>query len=316
MNKIAIAVHGGAGPDSEFIKKNLEGYKKGLEEAVRAGYRILEEGGSSLDAVEAAVNYLEDNTLFNAGRGSSLNEQAEVEMDASIMNGKERNSGAVSIVRHVKNPITLARAIMEKTKHIYLGDMGALDFAHKIHLKMEPDAYFITDHAWEQYQQSAAEEGPGEQDAAEVQLKRKGHGTVGAVAVDKEGNVAAATSTGGLENKKAGRIGDSSMIGVGSYADNRTCAVSSTGDGEVLIKNITCFQVASIMKYKGLPLKDACHYFLNVECKDEEGDMGIIAVDPQGNVCLDFKAERMHRGWKTSDGNLHVAIYKEEESRG
>lgn len=312
MNKIAIAVHGGAGPDSEHIKKNQAGYKKGIEEAVNAGYKILEEGGSALDAVEAAVNYLEDNALFNAGRGSALNERAEVEMDASIMNGDGRKSGAVSIVKNVKNPVTLARAIMEKTRHIYLGDMGALDFAHQIKLKLEPEAYFITDYAWEQYQQKAAEEGPGEHDAAEVQLKRKGHGTVGAVAVDQQGNVAAATSTGGLENKKAGRIGDSSMIGVGSYADNRTCAVSSTGDGEVLIKNITCFHVASLVKYKGLSLKDACHYFLHVECKDEEGDMGIIAVDPQGNVCLEFKAERMHRGWKTSDGDLQVAIYKNE----
>lgn len=231
-------------------------------------------------------------------------------MDASIMDGSKRQSGAVSIVKNVKNPVTLARAIMEKTKHIYLGDMGALDFAHQIKLKLEPEAYFITDHAFEEYQKKTAEEGPGEQDAAEKQVQRKEHGTVGAVAVDKDGNVAAATSTGGLENKKAGRIGDSSMIGVGSFADNRICALSSTGDGEVLIRNVTCFHVAAIMKYKGLSLPEACRYFLHVECKEEQGDMGIIAVDPQGNVCLEYKAERMHRGWKMSDGDIHVAIYK------
>ena len=313
MQKIAIAVHGGAGPDSEHIKKNKDGYKKGIEEALRAGYKILQEGGAALDAVEAAVNYLEDNPLFNAGRGSALNEHAEVEMDASIMTGKDRKCGAVSIVKNVKNPVTLARAIMEKTEHIYLGDMGALDFAHQIKLKMEPEAYFITDHAFEEYQKKAAEEGPGEQAAAEVQLKRKGHGTVGAVALDKEGNLAAATSTGGMENKKPGRIGDSSIIGIGSYADNRTCAVSSTGDGELLIKNISAFHIAALIKYKGLSLPEACRYFLYEECKEDEGDMGVIAMDPQGNVCLEFKAERMHRGWMTAEDKVHVAIYKDEK---
>ena len=310
MHKIVIAVHGGAGPDSEYIKKNKEGYKKGLEEALKSGYSILLEGGSSLDAVEAAVNYLEDNPLFNAGRGSALNERAEVEMDASIMNGKDKSCGAVSIVRHVKNPVTLARAIMEKTKHIYLGDMAALDFAHQIKLKVEPDAYFITEHNFEEYRKAAAEEGPGEQEAAEVQLKRKGHGTVGAVAMDKEGNLAAATSTGGMENKKAGRIGDSSMIGVGSYADNKVVAVSSTGDGEALIQNVTCFHIAALMKYKGLSLEEACRHFLYEECKDVDTDMGIIAIDPQGHVCLEYKAERMHRGWMTAPNELHIKIYR------
>src|SRR5215217_8468916 len=157
MSKIAIAIHGGAGPDSEFIKNNIEAYKKGLQEAVDAGYRVLEEGGSALDAVEEAVNYLEDNPLFNAGRGSALNEKAEIEMDASIMSGKDLRSGAVSIVKNVKNPVTLARAIMEKTKHIYIGDMGALEFAQKIGLKVMPEAYFITDHALEQYQSAIKE---------------------------------------------------------------------------------------------------------------------------------------------------------------
>jgi len=312
MQKIAIAVHGGAGPDSEFIRKNTDGYKKGIEEALRAGYAVLKEGGSSLDAVEAAVNYLEDNPLFNAGRGAALNERAEVEMDASIMNGKDLNCGAVSIVKNVKNPVTLARAIMEKTGHIYLGDMGALDFARQIKLKLEPEAYFITDYAFEQYREKAAEEGPGEQDAAEVQLQRKGHGTVGAVAVDKDGNVAAATSTGGVATKKAGRIGDSSIIGIGSYADNRTCAVSSTGDGELLIQHITAFHISAIMKYKGLTLSEACRCFFYEECKDAKGDMGVIAVDPQGNVCLEFKAERMHRGWISSEGKIVVSIYRDE----
>src|SRR5215216_5881844 len=173
MSKIAIAVHGGAGPDSEFIKKNIDGYKKGLEEAVNAGYRVLEEGGSSLDAVEEAVNYLEDNPLFNAGRGSALNEKAE---------------------------------------HIYIGDMGALEFAQKIGLKVMPEAYFITDHAYEEYLSALKDSENTIEGAGDYQVKRKTHGTVGAVALDREGNLAAATSTGGTENKVPGRIGDSSMI--------------------------------------------------------------------------------------------------------
>lgn len=311
MNKITIVVHGGAGPDSEFIKKNLEGYNQGLRDAVNTGYKILEEGGSALDAVEAAVNSLEDNELFNAGRGAALNEKAEVEMDASIMDGKSMKSGGVAIVKNVKNPVTLARAIMEKTKHVYIGDMGALEYAQRIGLKLMPEAYFITNHAFEQYMQATEEEANTIQEAGEYQVKRKTHGTVGAVAVDKEGNVAAATSTGGTENKVPGRIGDSSITGIGSYANNKTCAVSSTGDGEVLIQNVVSFHVSAIMQYKGMRLKEACNYLLNEELKDVKGDMGIIAVDPTGNFTFEFNSERMHRAWRSSDNEEGVGIYKD-----
>lgn len=310
MNKIAIIVHGGAGPDSEFIQQNVEGYKKGLEEAVNAGYKVLEDGGTAVDAVEAAVNYLEDNPLFNAGRGSALNEKAEVEMGASVMDGKNLQSGGVAIVKNVKNPVTLARAIMEKTKHIYLGDSGALEFAQKIGLQLPPEAYFITDHAFEQYTQALQEEANSLQEAGEYQVKRKTHGTVGAVAVDKDGNVATATSTGGTENKVPGRIADSSMVGIGSYANNKTCAVSSTGDGEYLIQHVMGFHISAIMEYKGLPLQEACHYIMHEKLKDVEGDMGIIAVDQQGNIAMEYKADRMHRCWKTSDGDQGVKIYE------
>jgi L-asparaginase / beta-aspartyl-peptidase len=309
MPNIAIAVHGGAGPDSEHIKQNIEGYKKGIEEAIQAGYRILEEGGSALDAVEAAVNYLEDNPLFNAGRGSVLNENAEVEMDASIMNGKDKKCGAVAIVRHVKNPVTLARAVMEKTPHIYLGDMGAMDFARQIHIEMRPDAYFFTEYNYEQFEKTIAEQHRAPAEAADVQLRRKEHGTVGAVALDKDGSLAAATSTGGTDGKKASRIGDSSMIGVGSYADNKTCAVSCTGEGEVLIQHVSAFHISAIMEYKGLELQDACNFLIHHKCKDVEGDMGVIGLDPQGNVGVAFNSERMHRGWRSSTQPLRVFIY-------
>jgi len=314
MSNIAIAIHGGAGPDSEQIKKNIDGYKKGIEEAVSTGYKILEEGGSSLDAVEAAVNALENNPLFNAGRGSALNENAEVEMDASIMNGKDKKCGAVAIVRHVKNPVTLARAVMEKTPHIYLGDMGATEFARQIHIEMRPDAYFFTEYNYEQFESAIHEQHREPREAADVQLRRKEHGTVGAVALDKEENVAAATSTGGLEGKKASRIGDSSMIGVGSYADNKICAVSCTGDGEVLIQHVTAFQLAAIMEYKGLWLQDACNFLIHQKCKDVQGDMGLIAVDPEGNVGFAFNSERMHRGWRSSMQPLQVFIYPHDDA--
>lgn len=309
MGKLAIAVHGGAGPDSEFIKKHSKEYKAGLKEALTMGYRILEDGGTSLDAVEAAVKSLEDNPLFNAGRGSALNEKAEVEMDAAIMNGKDMRSGAVSIVKNVKNPVTLARAIMEKTKHIYLGDTGALEFARKIGLPLMPEAYFITDHAFEQYQEALKEAGKKIEEAGPYEANPKG-GTVGAVAVDKDGNVAAATSTGGIENKLQGRIGDSSMIGVGCYANNKTCAVSSTGDGEVLIENVMAFHVAALMQYKDYSLKKAVQYLLHQELKDVKGDMGLIAVDPRGNIAMEFSAERMHRGFKVGN-EMYVGIYPE-----
>jgi len=311
MGKIAIAAHGGAGPDSEYIKKNIEGYKKGLEEATNAAYRILEEGGSALDAVEEAVNYLEDNPLFNAGRGAALNEKAEIEMDASIMSGKDLKAGAVSIVKNVKNPVTLARAIMEKTKHIYLGDMGALEFAQKTGLKLMPEAYFLTDHAFEEYQSALKEADNTIEGAGEYQVKKKTHGTVGAVALDKEGNLAAATSTGGTENKVPSRIGDSSIIGTGCYANNGTCAVSSTGEGEVLIQHVIAFHVSAIMKYRGLPLKEACHYLIHEELKRVKGDIGIIALDPQGNITMEFNSERMHRASRSTDKPLQVKIYRE-----
>lgn len=311
MNKIAIVIHGGAGPDSESIKKNLDAYKGALQDAAGAGYSVLEDGGSAVDAVEAAVNFMENHYLFNAGRGAALNEKAEVEMDASIMNGANLGSGSVSIVKHVKNPVTLARAVMEKTKHIYLGDKGALEFAQKIGLKLMPEAYFITDHAYEQYLAATQEEANSIEAAGEYQVRRKTGGTVGAVALDKEGNVAAATSTGGTENKIPGRIADSSMVGVGTYANNKTCAVSTTGDGEYHIQHVTAFHISALIEYKGLPLKEACRYFIHEKLKDVEGDMGLIAMDTEGNFAMEFNSERMHRAWKTSDGAEGAATYNE-----
>jgi beta-aspartyl-peptidase (threonine type) len=311
MSKIAIALHGGAGPDSDFIRSNTEGYRKGLREALDAGYKVLEDGGSALDAVETAVNAMENNPLFNAGRGSALNEHAEVEMEASIMNGKDLKPGAVSIVKNVKNPVTLARAIMEKSGHIYLGDMGALEFAQKVGLQVMPEAYFITDHAFEEYKKGVEEATNSIEEAGEYQVRRKMHGTVGAVALDRNGDVAAATSTGGTENKVPGRIGDSSMIGVGCYASNKTCAVSTTGDGELHIQHVSAFHLSALVEYKGLPLKEAAHHLIHEKCKGVEGDMGLVAIDPQGIIAMEFNSDRMHRGYRVG-GETYIAIYPGE----
>jgi L-asparaginase / beta-aspartyl-peptidase len=309
MNKVAIAVHGGAGADSEFIRKNQQAYKKGIEDAVNTGYEILQKGGSAIDAVEAAVKKLEDNPLFNAGKGAAINSKAEIEMCSSIMTGQDLNCGAVAIVKNVRNPVSLARAVMEKTKHIYLGNHGALDFAKEINIQLEPDAYFYTDHQWEVYEEASKKDKESHQRVAKEEIEGRLHGTVGAVALDKDGNIAAAASTGGTENSKAGRIGDTSMIGVGSYANNNTCAVAATGEGEVLIQHVTSFHISALMEYKGYSLKEAAYYFIHEKCKNVKGDMGIVAVDPKGNIAMEFNSERMHRGSKSTDQDLQVAIY-------
>ena len=310
MNKIAIAVHGGAGPDSEHIKKNADGYKKGLDDAINTGYEILERGGAAVDAVEAAIKVFENNPLFNAGKGAALNAKAEVELCASIMRGEDLSSGAVAIVKNVRNPIELAKAVMEKTKHIYLGSIGATDFAKKIHIPLEPDSYFITEHQYEAFVKKLNEskEKSTHQIALE-EIDERMHGTVGAVALDIKGNIAAGTSTGGTECQSEGRIGDSSMIGVGCYANNKTCAVSTTGDGELHMKHVSAFHISSLMEYREMSLAEACRFFIHEKCKHVNGDMGLIAVDGHGNIAIEFNSERMHRGYKTHNQKLWVAIY-------
>lgn len=306
-------MHGGAGEDSRYIQEKQEEYKRGLQEAVDAGYEVLEKGGSAVDAVEAAVRSLEDNPLFNAGRGSAINAKAEVEMCASIMDGSTSKCGAVAIVQNVKNPVSLAKSVMLNTDHVYLGSHGALDYAQKINIALEPDAYFVTEHQYDAYAKERDKEFQSTAGTAKEQIKKRKHGTVGAVAVDENGNIAAATSTGGTENSKEGRIGDSSMIGVGCYANNRTCAISTTGDGEYLIVNVIAHSICAAMSYKELGVQEAADYIIIERNKDAKGDMGAIAVDREGNIAMTFNSERMHRGWRTSDGEEGVAIYREEE---
>lgn len=308
MNKIAIVIHGGAGPDSEHIRNNKKAYEEGLQAAVEAGYAVLEKGGHAEDAVESAIKSLEDNALFNAGRGSSLNEKAEVEMCASFMSGYDLTSGAAAIVRNVRNPISLARAIAEKSKHVYIGSIGATEFARANGLPMEPDAYFITENAYDEYVKSREQQNPNAQQVGMEQALKK-HGTVGCVALDIKGNLCAGTSTGGLDFSKPGRIADSSMIGVGTYANNATCAVSTTGEGEFHIQHVTAFHISALMEYGGKSLEEAARYLIKEKCKHVTADMGIIGVDREGNMVAEFNTQRMHRAMKATGKRLVVKVY-------
>jgi beta-aspartyl-peptidase (threonine type) len=320
MKDIAIVVHAGAGPDSPFIQKHLAEHELGISKALDAGYAVLERGGSAVEAVAAAVCSMEDYTYFNAGRGSALNAEGKVQMCTSMMEGKDLSSGAAAIVTNVKNPILLAKTLLEDATCLYLGDMYALERAKEMNLDIEPDAYFITEHQYDVFMEKRRHH-PHEKKSEifrtyernELKDKKrreeKYHGTVGAVAVDKNGNVAAGTSTGGTEYSIPGRIGDSSMVGIGSYADNRTAAISSTGDGEYLIKGVICHSISAIIEHTGCSVQEACNNIIHIKNKDTKGDMGVISVDAKGNIGIAFNAERMPRGWKTPEEKT-VLIYK------
>lgn len=307
-----IVVHGGAGEDSDRIHEKEEEIRQGIEDAVEAGYKVLEGGGKAVDAVEAAVNTLENNPLFNAGRGSAINAKGEVEMCASIMDGQNLNSGAVAVLKHVKNPISLAKSIMLNTSYIYLAGTGALDYAKRINISLEPDAYFITEHQYDVYMKMRKDEFMNTHDLAVEQMKQRMHGTVGAVALDMQGNVAAGTSTGGTENSKEGRVGDSSVIGAGTYANNLTAAISATGDGEYIIRGCIAHMVSCSMFLKNMSLEEAVKYVLFELNGDIKGDVGVIGITPKGEVYTDMNSARMHRGWRTNDLDLEVKIWEEE----
>jgi beta-aspartyl-peptidase (threonine type) len=298
-NKIAIAVHGGAGDDSKYIRDNFDAYLEGLQAAVEYGHEILAKGGTAMDAVQEAVKILEDNELFNAGRGSALNRDGDVEMDAAIMDGRDLKAGAVSMIRGVKNPIELARAVMNHTRHVYIAGEGALKVAKIKDLEMRPDDYFITEQQREVLLEEAAADARGNH-----------HGTVGAVALDMAGNLAAATSTGGIVNSHPGRVGDSCIIGAGCYANNETCAVSCTGEGELIMTGVVAHKVAMLLELKGYTIQQACDSVIHNIEKPFLGDIGIISVDKEGNLGVSYQSGRMHRASIDTNGNLMVKVYE------
>jgi len=300
----AIGIHGGAGsiPRHLLTQSEEKHYRAGLESALDAGYAVLERGGSSLDAVSTAVRLLEDDPLFNAGRGAALTRDGAVELDAAIMDGRQQRAGAVACVRTVKNPIDLARRVMETTRHVLLVGAGAEEFAAEEGFEPVPNTYFQTDERRQQLESTQRGQRTSE-------LVGSPQGTVGAVALDSNGNLAAATSTGGMTNKRAGRVGDSPIIGAGTYAKNGVCAVSATGHGEYFMRAVVAYHICNAVEFRGLSLQDAAREMLRTILPGLGGTGGIIAVDVSGHVVMDFSSDGMFRGARDATGRREVAIY-------
>lgn len=320
MRKFAIAIHGGAGTilRSMMTAEKELSYKQALEDAIKAGESVLIKNGRSIDAVEAAIISLENNPLFNAGKGAVFTNEGKNEMDASIMNGKDLMAGAVAGVQNIKNPISLARAVMEKSEHVFMAGLGAQEFAKKINAQFMPDDYFFVQHRFDQLQEAkksdtmildhtADKARPDEEPFG----REKKFGTVGAVAIDVHGNLAAGTSTGGMTNKKHGRVGDTPIIGSGTYANNKTCAISCTGHGEFFIRSVVAYDISCLMEYKGLSLKKACDIVVMDKLVKIGGEGGLIAIDAKGNIELPFNSEGMYRASKTQDEEMYIGIYKD-----
>jgi beta-aspartyl-peptidase (threonine type) len=312
MNTYGIAIHGGAGTilRSLMTPEKEAQYIKGLQDAVTAGNAVLERGGSALNAVEAAVMSLEDFPLFNAGKGAVFTNKGTHEMDASIMDGLTLEAGAVSGISNVQNPVHLARIIKEKSGHVFLSGLEAETFAKQMGLPFQPDAYFYEEGRYKQWQEVKDSDGY-QLDHTVNSGEGKKFGTVGAVALDKQGNLAAATSTGGMTNKRFGRIGDTPIIGAGTYANNKTCAISCTGHGEYFIRAVVAYDISCLMEYKGMSLKQACDFVVKDKLEKFGGEGGLVAIDAHGNIELPFNSEGMYRAWKKGDEKVEVKIYED-----
>lgn len=306
----SLAIHGGAGTilKSTMTPEKEAAYHAGLTAALKAGHAVLKDGGSALDAVTAAVCALEDEPLFNAGRGAVYTTAGKQEMDAAIMEGAQRKAGAIAGIRGPRNPIRLARAVMEKTEHVMLIGEGALDLARKIGLPFEEEDYFFTEARWKALQDTMAQRASGKEDQDE---SRK-HGTVGAVARDIHGTLAAATSTGGMTAKLPGRVGDSPVIGAGTWADNETCAISATGHGELFIRYAAAYDIAARMRYLGESLETAADHVVMDVLQPVGGSGGLIAIGKDGSISLPFNSSGMYRGWVGGDNIAHTGIYRED----
>lgn len=320
-SKYVLVIHGGAGT---ILKQNMtpekeKAYKDGLQKALDAGNAILAGGGSALDAVEAVIKILEDNPLFNAGKGAVFTNEGKNELDAAIMDGKTLKAGAVASVTHIRNPIVAARAVMERSEHVMLIGEGAEKFAKAHGAVMVEPSYFFTQDRWDALQKAKkADSLKMRTDTASKKAVRQldnpdnKYGTVGAVALDKHGNLAAATSTGGMTNKRFGRVGDAPIIGAGTYADNNTCAISGTGWGEFFIRLVMAKSVSDRMELAGRTLADAANEMIMKKLPALGGDGGLIAVDKNGNIAMPFCTEGMYRAYIKSNGETAVKIYKED----
>jgi beta-aspartyl-peptidase (threonine type) len=308
-NTFSIAIHGGAGTllKGQMTEEKEASYKNALKSALAEGYKILENGGTSVEAVEKAVIILENSPLFNAGKGSVFTAEGTHEMDAAIMEGDKLQAGAVSLITGIANPISLARTIMDKSEHVFLAGDGALEFAKINGFTLEPESYFYDELRYNQWQDIKGSDNFQLDHSVKKDSK---FGTVGAVACDKSGNIAAATSTGGMTNKKWGRVGDSPMIGSGNYANNKTCAISCTGSGEFFIRGVVAYDVSCLMEYKNMTLEEASNEVINKRIIEIGGDGGLIAVDAKGNISMPFNTEGMYRACKSSTGLEEIAIYK------
>jgi beta-aspartyl-peptidase (threonine type) len=299
--EFALVIHGGSGnitPES-IPEESRKNYTEVMLRALDTGYVLLNAGRSSLDAVEAAIIIMEDSPFFNAGKGAVFTHEGKNELDASIMDGLTMMAGAVAAVGDIRNPISAARKVMEESSHVLLCGAGASKFAREHGITIVDSSYFYTERRWKSLQEQLEKE------------KASKNGTVGCVALDKNGNLAAGTSTGGMTNKLTGRIGDTPIIGAGNYANNRTCAVSATGHGEFLIRYTVAYDISALMEYKNLSLKEAAKLVIHEKLKKAGGEGGIIAVDRKGNIAMEFNTTGMFRGFVTSDGKKEVYIFKE-----
>ena len=311
MNTFAIAIHGGAGTilKSSMTAEKEANYKLALKTALELGYKCLEDGGTSVEAVRVTVISLEDSPLFNAGKGSVFTSEGTHEMDASIMDGKDREAGAVSAISGIKNPIDAAYKVMMYSDHVYLTGKGAESFCKENDCEIEPESYFHDDFRYQQWKEL---QGTDTFQLDHSKIVDEKFGTVGAVALDIHGNIAGATSTGGMTNKKYGRVGDSPIIGSGVYANNKTCAVSCTGSGEYFIRSVTAYDVSCLMEHKGLTVEEASSEVVHKRLLEINGDGGLIAIDKHGNISMPFNTEGMYRAMKKSSGEMKISIYKEE----
>lgn len=317
-NPIRLVIHGGAGTitRSSMTPEMEKQYRSTLEQALRTGHAVLTKGGSSIDAVETTVRVMEDSPLFNAGKGAVFTHDGRNEMDASIMDGRTKRAGAVGAVGIIRNPISAARAVMEKSEHVMMIGRGAELFATQQGLEVVDPSYFWTERRWKalqlELQREEEKKNPGSAPKTPAADEERKHGTVGALALDRNGDLAAATSTGGMTNKRFGRVGDTPILGAGNYAENESCAVSGTGHGEFFMRYTVAYDIAALMKYRGMSVKDAANEVVMKKLKAAGGTGGVIALDRNGNFAMPFNTEGMYRGWIGEDGVPHVAIYGEE----